>query len=120
MGTRTAFERQIQIENQKVIDDFLEARRIEVNISKNTKQLRANTLNYLSRHANKEFQDLTRDDIISFLNSVRKSETEDPNHKWIGTHNLYLVIITTFLKWFYNPNVEPKERVRPDILQSQG
>jgi len=48
--------------------------------------------------------------LISFLNSVRKSETDDPNHKWIGTYNLYLVIMTTFFKWLFYPDIKPKER----------
>lgn len=75
-----------------------------------------NTFNRLSRHANKNFRDVTRDDIISFLNTLRKSETDDPIHKWIGTYNLYLMTIDTFFKWFYNPKTEPKERPKPEIL----
>ena len=56
--------------------------------------------------------------MISFLNSVRKSETDDPNHKWIGTYNLYLVIMTTFFKWLFYPDMEPKERPKPDVIQN--
>jgi integrase/recombinase XerD len=107
---------EIQIENRRIIDDFIDARTIEANISKNSQQLRVNTLRYLSNHAEKNFKDVSREDIVSFLNSVRKSETDDPNHKWIGTYNLYLVIITTFFKWFYYQKLEPKERPRPEIL----
>jgi integrase len=49
---------------------------------------------------------------------VRKSEIDDPNHKWIGTYNLYLIVITTFFKWYCYPNIEPKERPKPDIFQN--
>jgi integrase len=118
IGTQVTFNSQIQFENQNIIDEFLNARRVEANISKNTQQLRINTLRYLSRHSNKKFKDITREDIISFLSSLRKSENEDSNHKWIGTYNLYLVIIITFFKWFYNPKMEPNERPRPEILQN--
>jgi integrase len=112
------FSDKSQSENQRIIHDFLEARKIEVNISKNTQILRANTLKYLSRHTKRSFRDLTRDDIISFLNSIRKTEAEDPIHKWIGTYNLYLVILTTFFKWLHSPNLEPKERTKPDLIQN--
>jgi hypothetical protein len=36
----------------------------------------------------KEFELVTRDDIISYLNSLRKLESVDPTHKWIGTSML--------------------------------
>lgn len=34
---------------------------------------------------------LSREDVLAFLNSFRKSEVSDPLHKWIGTYNLYRV-----------------------------
>jgi Phage integrase family. len=61
---------------------------------------------------------MTRNDLVLFLNSIRKSESEDPTHKWIGTYNLYLIITSTFFKWLYYPKTEPKERPRPEILQN--
>src|SRR5206468_11553366 len=56
--------------------------------------------------------------IVSFLNSRRKTEAQDPNHKWIGTYNTYVMIIATFFKWFYYPRMEPKERPKPDVIQN--
>jgi integrase len=47
---------------------------------------------------------------------VRKSETQDFMHKWIGTYNLYLMTISTFFKWFYYPDLSPKERPKPEVL----
>jgi integrase/recombinase XerD len=44
--------------------------------------------------------------------------TIDPNHKWIGTYNLHLVIISTFFKWLYYPKTEPKERPKPEVIQN--
>jgi hypothetical protein len=53
----------------------------------------------LSRYIkNKPFAEMTRKDIINFLDSFRKSEKLDPLHKWIGTYNLYLVRIIRFFK----------------------
>lgn len=32
----------------------------------------------------KKFSDMTRDDVLSYLDKCRKLENEDPLHKWIG------------------------------------
>lgn len=75
----------IQTQNQKIINNYFEARKTETNLGNSTQVVMNNTFNRLSRHANKNFRDVTRDDIISFLNTLRKSETDDPIHKCIGT-----------------------------------
>ncbi|HET6726420.1 MAG TPA: hypothetical protein VFH19_00165 [Nitrososphaeraceae archaeon] len=106
----------IKTQNQKIINDYFEARKTETNLASSTQVVMNNTLNLLSRHVNKNFKDVTRDDIISFLNNLRKSEADDPNHKWVGTYNLYLMTMATFFKWLYYPKREPKERPKPDVL----
>ncbi|MDW0243150.1 MAG: hypothetical protein QOD15_09075 [Nitrososphaeraceae archaeon] len=103
-------------QNQKIINDYIQARKTETNLATSTQVVTSDTLNRFSRYVKKNFNDVTRDDIILFLNSVRKSETQDAMHKWIGTYNLYLMTISTFLKWFYYPKIEPKERPKPDVL----
>jgi integrase/recombinase XerD len=108
----------IQADNQRTIENYLEARKVETNLSKGFQTVTSYTLRSLSRSANKNFKDITREDIVFFLNSLRKSETEDPTHKWIGTYNLYLIITSTFFKWLYYPTTEPKERPKPDVLQN--
>lgn len=45
----------------------------------------------------------TQEDIATFLDHLRKPDSEDPMHKWIGTYNTYLVILKKFFKWFNNP-----------------
>ena len=40
---------------------------------------------------NKSFKEITREDLLSFLDSYRKTEEVDPLHKWIGTYNTYRV-----------------------------
>ena len=32
----------------------------------------------------KKFIDMTRDDVLCYLDKYRKAENEDPLHKWIG------------------------------------
>lgn len=70
----------------------MEARKTESNLSDDFQTLVTKTINFLCKHTNKNLNSVTRDDIISFLNSLRKSETADPHHKWIGTHNTYLTL----------------------------
>ncbi|MGB8778872.1 MAG: hypothetical protein WCC82_11640, partial [Nitrososphaeraceae archaeon] len=38
-----------------------------------------------SNNNNGSFKDLTRTNILVFLDSFRKTEAHDPLHKWIGT-----------------------------------
>jgi site-specific recombinase XerD len=63
---------EIQRENQKTIDDYVEARKIETNITNYTQLNIVKTLKYFSKHINKKFQDVTREDIVSFLNHLMK------------------------------------------------
>jgi hypothetical protein len=47
---------------------------------------------------------LDRKDVVAFRDSLRKSETADPLHRWIGTYNLYRVHLIRFFKWLYYPD----------------
>ena len=47
----------------------------------------------------KKFSDMTRDDVLSYLDKCRKLENEDPLHKWIGSYNTKLVVLSRFFKW---------------------
>jgi integrase len=99
-----------------IVEQYIEARITELNIAPSTQKVTAETLNRFSRNVNKNFQNITQHDIITYLNSLRKSEIIDPNHKWIGTYNHTLMLISAFFKWFYYPKMEPGGRSTPDIL----
>jgi hypothetical protein len=58
----------------------------------------------------KKFIDMTRDGILYYLDKCRKPENEDPLHKWIGSYNTRLVILSRFFKWLYYPNVEDPKK----------
>jgi uncharacterized protein YihD (DUF1040 family) len=59
----------------------------------------------------KKFIDMTRDDVLCYLDKCRRQETEDPLHKWIGSYNTKLVVLSRFFKWLHYPNIEdPKRR----------
>jgi integrase len=73
----------------------------------------------LSNHCNnKPYNDITKDELVSFLDSLRKPETVDPLHKWIGTYNNYLILISRFFKWLYNPDLPQKDRPNPEVIQN--
>ena len=36
----------------------------------------------------KKFRYMTRDDVLLYLDSNRKTENDDPLHKWIGSYNI--------------------------------
>lgn len=103
--------------NAATINEYLNAIEVEINPSKNYRNTITNALNYLSQfHKGKPYSIMKRDDIVAFLNSVKKSN--DPSHRWIGTYNLYLMHITKFFRWFYSPNLEPKQRPKPEVVQN--
>ena len=46
---------------------------------------------------------MSREDILLFLDSFRKSEKSDPLHKWIGTCNQYTILLVKFFKCYIIP-----------------
>jgi hypothetical protein len=46
----------------------------------------------------KSFNEITRQDLLSFLDSRHKPEDVDPLHKWIGTYNTYRLSELSFPK----------------------
>jgi integrase len=61
---------------------------------------------------------MTRDDILNFLDSLRKDDTEDLMHKWIGSYNLRLTSFKRFFKWLYNQNMEPSKQPKPHVIEN--
>jgi integrase/recombinase XerD len=93
--------------------------RSEINLSDPYRRDMIDILTNLSKYHNyKHFKDLTRDDILSFLDSFRKPEPVDPLHKWIGTYNLYRVYLQRFFKWLYSPGIEPTKRPKPSVVDN--
>ena len=69
-------------------------------------------------HHDKKFKQIIRDDVLSFLESLRKPEASDPLHKWIGTYNLFRMYLLRFFKWLYYPETEPSKRPRPAVIEN--
>jgi hypothetical protein len=71
-----------------------------------------------STNNKKSFKEMTREDILSYLDSLRKPEASDPMHKWIGTYNLYIMHLIRFFKWLYYPDIEQSKRPKPKVVEN--
>jgi hypothetical protein len=113
---------QISRENALVICNYILAMKTEINPSneyrKTTIQVLIQFLKFLPKSDQRSFGFATRDDILAFLDSLRKPESLDPLHKWIGTYNLYNTQLTRFFRWFYFPDIEPDKRQKPKVVEN--
>ena len=97
--------------NAATIVEYINTMKSEVNLSDNYRRDQIEFLSRLSKYYNnKPFKDLTRVDAIAFLDSFRKTEQQDPMHKWIGTYNLFRTYLFRFFKWLYYPRLEPRAK----------
>ena len=112
--------RRVSIKDNIVsIIDFISSMKLEINISYHHKENYIKILHRLSKFChNKTFKEITRDDVVSFLDSIRKLEADDPLHKWIGTYNLYRNLLLRFFKWLYYPAIESSKRPKPPVIEN--
>ena len=93
--------------------------RFEINPSDQYRRSIIETLSVFAKFTdNKSFKDVTKDHIVSFLESYRKTDAADPLHKWIGTYNVFRMHLLRFFKWFYSPELEPAKRPKPLLLEN--
>ena len=100
-------------ENALAVADYIIAMKREINPRLNYTRYTIQFLFELSKviGIEKYFVDMTRNDILFYLDKCRKPEDEDPLHKWIGSYNLKRIILMRFFKWLYYSNiVSPKRR----------
>jgi integrase len=99
--------------NGKIIHDYIVAEEAEINIQESTKGDKIKKLCLLSKffHHKKCFSEMTKADILSYLNSLRKPDVDDPTHRSIGTYNGRQMVFMKFFRWLYNPD-EPDHRKR--------
>ena len=108
-------------ENALTICDYISSLRSEINPSDGYRRNNIILLCKFSAFFNrrpKPFKELTREDVLSFLDSFRKIESVDPLHKWIETYNLYRIHLMRFFKWLYSPNLEQNKRPKPSIIEN--
>jgi hypothetical protein len=86
-------------ENCLTIINYVLAMQCEVNPSVSTRINNVYKLKLLAgKHNPKPFKDMTRQDIIEYLDTLRKPESVDPMHKWIGTYEMSRVILLRFFR----------------------
>jgi integrase/recombinase XerD len=107
-------------ENALTICDYISSIKSEINPSdhyrKSTILLLCNLSIFFKN--NKPFEEITREDLLSFLDSYRKPESVDPLHKWIGTYNVFRIQLMRFFKWLYSPDIEQSKRPKPSVIEN--
>jgi hypothetical protein len=113
------FLQRVSKKNALIIIDYIISMQTEINLSHHYQKDLIILLSRFSISSNhKPFQQITRPEIITFLDSFRKSEEIDPLHRWIGTYNLYRVHLLRFFKWLYYPEIEPVKRPKPNVVEN--
>jgi hypothetical protein len=106
-------------DNANIICDYIISEINEINIKPLTREGKIKILIWLSNyHPGKSFRNMSKSDVLSYLNSSRKSVSEDPSRRWIGTYNGRQMILLKFFRWLYNPD-EPdqRKRITPTCMQ---
>ena len=100
--------------NIKIICDYIVAEQNEINIKESTKETKIKKLVHLSKYFyhKKTFYEMTKEDLLDYLNSLRKPSSLDPTHKSIGTWNSRQMLFLKFFRWLYNPNRTRLEKKR--------
>ena len=112
--------RELPDNNALTIIDYILSMKNEINLSDGYRKLNIYALYSISKFFNhrKQYKELLRDDVLQFLDSLRKPEVLDPLHKWIGTYNVYRILFVRFFKWLYYPNLEQKKRPKPSVIEN--
>jgi integrase/recombinase XerD len=110
----------LSAENALTVCNYLLDMKREINPKPSYVKSTIQILSELSRHAGitTKFMDMmtelggNKDNIVLlYLDTCRKSENDDPLHRWVGTYNLKRIVLMRFFKWLYYPNIaNPKTR----------
>ncbi len=118
---RESLKNKVSKENALAISNFVLAMKSEINLSDHYRRLIITVLCKFSCFHNnnqKPFSEISRDDVLSYLDSLRKPEVIDPLHKWLGTYNLYRMLLMRFFRWFYYQDIEPNKRPKPKAVEN--
>jgi integrase len=107
-------------DNGLTIIAYINAMMTEVNLSDNYRRDLIFVLSTFSNYFQNKlsFKEITRDNLLAFLDSFRKPESIDPLHKWIGTYNTTRIHLARFFKWLYSPDIEPAKRPKPPVIEN--
>jgi hypothetical protein len=103
LNTRLKMLYRISPSNASTICEHILSEQTECNIKTSTAENKLKALLWLTRFLKlKPFEQMTKQDLLSYLNSLRKPQEEDPQQKWIGSYNNRLRVYIKFFKWLYN------------------
>src|ERR1051325_10340080 len=106
-------------ENALTLASYVISMRSEINLSYNYRIDIIEKISRLSIYYGKTlFKDMTREQILEFLDNLRKPEASDPLHKWVGTYNLFRIYFMRFFKWLYSPDIEQNKRPKPSVIEN--
>jgi integrase len=114
--------RQLALENPQnagTLCQFLITEHTERNIKLSTRIAHIKVICWFSRFLKyKNFEEITKDDVTSYLSSLRRSETDDPCHRWIGTYNTRQMVLSKFFRWLCNQDEPNHDKwVTPSCMQ---
>ena len=105
--------------NGLTICRYISAEITEMNIKQSTKEGKIKVLIWLSTFLQPiSFHKMTKQNILSYLDSLRRPLSEDPTQKWVGSYNSRQMILNKFFRWLYNSD-EPdsKRRITPVCMR---
>jgi integrase len=109
----------ISTENCRTIVNYILAMQTEVSPSRTYRIDTILKLKYFSTFLhNKPFHNIVRQDVIDFLDNLRKPEQVDPLHKWVGTHQAYRIVFMRFFRWLHAPDIPQRQRPRPAVMDN--
>ena len=112
-------------EDALIVMDYVLSLKTEINPSDNYRidiiRILTKFIIFCRRHhhlSKKPLKQLSREDVLAFLDSFRRTEALDPLHKWIGTYNLYRMHLLRFFKLLYSPDVKSHKRPKPSVVEN--
>jgi hypothetical protein len=97
-------------DNKEIVANFLDSYTKQENISLNTKRVYLIALAYLAREVKKPLELVTNSDLKTYLDSMQRSQTEDPDQSWIATQRTMGLPLLKFFKWLAYPDLTPQQR----------
>jgi integrase len=117
--------------NAMIISKYIISMKAEINPSDRYREVVIKVLTKLSQFHNnsrnnddthgytsKSLLEIRREDILRYLDTLRKPESVDPLHKWIGTYNIYRIHLIRFFKWLYYHDLEQDKRPKPAVVDN--
>jgi integrase/recombinase XerD len=118
-GYARSLKNKVSQDNALIICNYITSMKTEINLSDNYRKSNIDRLVKFSKfHNHKPFHNITREEVLVFLDSLHKPESLDPMHKWIGSYNVYRVQLIRLFKWLYSPDIEPDKRPKPKVMEN--